>query len=461
MKNKSIFTLVAVLFSIVSLAQIDTTKVEILNTINETDSMRNSGSVKKVLDVITSDTIIPVVPIKDKDTLIKRETNNTYDVFIHLDSLGNYVKIDSVKRLTKLDSLKIKMESLLKPFYDIEYDSLTDEYEFTERYRMTVNWLTGDTTYIPLPKVKTYIAPIKNLTIDTLKVNSSIRVAQIDTTKYAAPPVWWEKRNSIGLDFNEAAFINWSSGGNNSISGLLKVDLVRLYKKLHLLWNNELYMRYGLNSQEDQELRKTEDRVEFISTFGYRRDTASNWFYSMKFNFKTQFTNGYKYPNTTDPISRLFSPAYLFLGAGSHYEIKQQKFSLYLSPVTLKSTFVFDDFLSNTGAFGVEPGEKSRNQFGFLLESSWNKEIFKNVLMTNKLGLYSDYLNNFGNVDVDWELNFTFRINKFMRASVGGHLIYDDDVKYKEDVNNDGNLETLGPRVQLKQFLGIGIMYRF
>ncbi len=458
MKNKSIFLLITLLFSVVTFAQIDSIKVDVLNTINHTDSLRNSGYVKKVLDMFMSDTISPIKP---RDTIKRFQLNDTIDVVIQLDSVGNYMKIDSVRRLTKLDSLRIKMESLLKPFYSIEFDSLKNDYTFKERYRMTVNDLTNDTTYIPLPKEKSYIAPIKNLVIDTVKVINPIKIAKIDTIKYADDPVWWDKRNSIGLDFNEAAFINWSSGGNNSISGLFKVDLVRLYKKLHLLWNNELYMRYGLNSQEDRELRKTEDKFEFKSIFGYRRDTVSNWFYSMKFNFKTQFTDGYKYPNTANPISRLFAPAYIFLGAGSHYEIKQQKFSLYLSPITLKSTLVFDESLSNSGAFGVEPGQKSRNEFGVLVESQWNKEIAKNVLMTNKLSLYSDYLNNFGNVDVDWELNFAFRINKFMRASIGGHLIYDDDVKYKEDINNDGTLETLGPRVQFKQFLGIGVMYRF
>lgn len=459
MKNKAAFSILVFLFTVNAFAQtIDSTKVNVIEAISNTDSLRNSGTVKKVLDMFMSDTISPVKP---RDSIKRFQLNDTLDVVIQLDSVGNYIKIDSVRRLTKMDSLKIKMESLLKPFYTIAYDSLTNEYTFAERYRMTVNKLTNDTTYISLPKEKSYIAPIKNLVIDTLKVVNPIKIAKIDTTKYADEPVWWEKRNSIGLDLNEAAFVNWSAGGNNSVSGLFKVDLVRLYKKLHLLWNNELYMRYGLNSQENRELRKTEDRFEFKSIFGYRRDTVSNWFYSIKFNFKTQFTNGYKYPNTENPISRMFAPAYVFLGAGSHYEIKQQKFSLYLSPITLKSTLVFDKDLSNGGAFGVTPGQRSRNEFGLLVESLWNKEIVKNVLMTNKLSLYSDYLNNFGNIDVDWELNFALRINKHMRASIGGHLIYDDDVKYKEDINNDGTLETLGARVQLKQFLGIGVMYRF
>lgn len=451
--------IIALLFSVSAFTQtIDSLKVDVIETISNTDSLRNSSTIRKVLDMFLSDTISPVTA---RDTIKRFQLNDTLDIVIYLDSVGNYMKIDSVRRLTKLDSLRIRMETLLKPFYTIAYDSLNNEYTFKDRYRMTVNGFTNDTTYIPLPKERNYIAPIKNLVIDTLKVVNPIKMAEIDTTKFADDPVWWSRRNSIGLDINEAAFVNWSAGGNNSVSGLFKVDLVRLYKKLHLLWNNEFYMRYGLNSQENRELRKTEDRFEFKSIFGYRRDTVSNWFYSVKFNFKTQFTNGYKYPNTDNPISRMFSPAYVFLGGGSHYEIKQQRFSLYLSPITLKSTLVFDKDLSNSGAFGVTPGKRSRNEFGFLLESLWNKEIIKNVLMTNKLSLYSDYLNNFGNIDVDWELNFAFRINKFMRASIGSHLVYDDDVKYKEDINNDGTLETLGARLQLKQVLGIGVTYRF
>ena len=458
MKVKSIFLVLVLLFPFVSFSQIDSTKVGVLNSINNTSPLRSSGSVNKVLDMFMSDTISPVKP---RDTIKRFQLNDTLDVVIQLDSVGNYMQIDSVRRMTKFDSLKVKMQTLLKPFYTIKFDSLSGEYVFTERYRMNVNKLTSDTTYIPLPKEKRYLAPIKSLVIDTLKVVNPIKIVKIDTTKFADDPVWWEKRNSIGLDINEAAFVNWSAGGNNSVSGLFKVDLVRMYKKLHLLWNNELYLRYGLNSQENRELRKTEDRFEYKSTIGYRRDTISNWFYSMKFNFKTQFTNGYKYPNTANPISRLFAPAYLFLGAGSHYEIKKQKFSLYLSPITLKSTLVFDDDLSNSGAFGVATGDRSRNEFGFLVESTWNKKLGKNALMVNKFSLYSDYLNKFGNIDIDWELNFTFKINKFMNASIGGQLVYDDDVKYKEDINNDGTLETLGARLQLKQSLGIGVMYRF
>ena len=81
--------------------------------------------------------------------------------------------------------------------------------------------------------------------------------------------------------------------------------------------------------------------------------------------------------------------------------------------------------------------------------------------MKNDLSLYSDYLRKFGNIDITYDLTFNFIINKFMKANLSAHLIYDDDIKYKEDTNGDGELELFGPRLQLKQLLGIGVAFTF
>ena len=122
---------------------------------------------------------------------------------------------------------------------------------------------------------------------------------------------------------------------------------------------------------------------------------------------------------------------------------------------------MLDEALSNDQAFGVKSGRKSRHEFGSLIQSAWDTEVFKNVTMSNRLSLYSDYLNNYGNIDINWELNFTLTVNKHIKANIGTHLIYDDDIKIKDDLNNDGVLETLGAKVQLKQLLGIGVLFSF
>ena len=307
--------------------------------------------------------------------------------------------------------------------------------------------------------------------IDTTKTEIIIE----DTTMVVNQEILilWTKKNAVGVTFNEVAFVNWNSGGNNSISALFFGNFQRKYQKKLLSWKTNASLRFGLNAQKVRGLRKTEDQLLFNSTFGYRRDSTSNFRYSAKFNFNTQFSNGYKYPNIEKPISKFMAPAYAFFGIGTEYSAPNEDLNVYLSPVTQKSTFVFDQTLANEGMFGVAPavhdeegniieeGKNVNTEFGVLLTSDFKKEIFTNVNLDNEVSIYSDYLNKFGNVDVDWQLNLNLVVNDFIKANIGSHLRYDDDVKVKKDTNNDGKLETLGSRIQFKQLLGVGMVYEF
>lgn len=293
------------------------------------------------------------------------------------------------------------------------------------------------------------------------------------TDKIPIVPVWFKTNKAI-LDFNEVAFVNWNSGGTNSISALLGARFARNYNLKNFNWNNSLIVRYGVNAQEDQVLRKTDDHFEVISNLGYRKDTLSNWFFSARFNFKTQLSNGYSYPDTSKPISRFMAPGYLFLGGGVEYGKNIKKMSLYFSPFTLKSTFVFDQDLADAGSFGVTPavvddqgnviahGDNLRTEFGILFTGVHETEVMENVVVNNSLSFYTDYINKFGNVDVDWVLSAEFKVNQFIRASFGSHLKYDDDVKTLEpsDTAEDEYVEK-GPKVQWKQLLGVGVVVDF
>jgi hypothetical protein len=294
---------------------------------------------------------------------------------------------------------------------------------------------------------------------------------KIITTKNTDTISNWKKKNTIGFDLTEIAFVNWSAGGTSSISGLLKGNFTRIYLRDNIKWHNELIVRYGMNKQDGIEMRKTDDALQFNSTFGYRQDTISNWYHSAKFSFNTQFTNGYAYPNTDLAISKPFAPAYTFMGIGAEYANKEKHIVVYISPLTLKNTVVLDQRLANQGAFGVKGatydadgnlitgGERSKTELGFLLTSKYKAEIFKNINLENRLSLYSDYINKFGNIDVDWQLQLDLVVNEYVKANIGTHLIYDDDIKAKKEVA--GEQVIIGPKVQLKQMLGVGLVYNF
>ena len=48
----------------------------------------------------------------------------------------------------------------------------------------------------------------------------------------------------------------------------------------------------------------------------------------------------------------------------------------------------------------------------------WEKIIFENIEMENRISLYSDYLNNFGNIDVDWRFQLEMTVNKYVKANM-------------------------------------------
>jgi hypothetical protein len=294
---------------------------------------------------------------------------------------------------------------------------------------------------------------------------STITTTKPDTISH------WTNKNILGIDISEIAFVNWSAGGTSAITGLLRGHLKRDYKDDYQVWASELIFRYGLNKQEGIELRKTDDVFRINSTYGFRKDSLSNWYHSAKFNFNTQFTNGYNYPNTENPISKPFAPAYTFLGIGSEYIYKPEKFNLYLSPLTLKNTAVLDQELANAGAYGVKKavydtagnliseGKQSKTELGILVTSYIEKEIFTNITLKNRLSLYTDYLHNFGNIDVDWQFYADLKVNQYVKANIGWNLVYDEDIDVIKEEN--GVKINEGPKIQLKQVLGIGLEYTF
>ncbi|NKI30996.1 DUF3078 domain-containing protein [Muricauda sp. DJ-13] len=331
-----------------------------------------------------------------------------------------------------------------------ERDSVFDQTNATQTDTIVIRW--------PQKKAKIVSRGLKDLTPEVLLVKPKTLVKKY---KKITPFSLWESQNQFSLNINEVAFVNWNAGGENSISGLANLNLARNYKFGNITWANELRLRYGINIQEGQGLRKTDDFIKFSSVFGYRKDSVTPWYASAKLNFNTQFSDGFRFPEEI-PISRFMAPGYLFLGGGVTFEPKDKKFILYVSPLTQKSTFVLDETLSNQGAFGVQRGEKTFTELGFLVTNSWEKEILKNILMNHRLTLYTDYIRSFGNVDFDWEMNFTLKVNQYVNANIGTHLIYDDDIKFDEVVAEDGTVTTPGtPRIQFKQLLGVGFVYKF
>lgn len=219
--------------------------------------------------------------------------------------------------------------------------------------------------------------------------------------------------------------------------------------------------------------------------------------------------------NTREMVSQFAAPAYLTISAGITYK-PVSWVQMYLSPVAGKLTFVnpaANVFNAKNGgegatAYGLEnPTDIYRAEFGWYFRGNLEKEVFKNVIVKTQLELFGNYLDNehvdnieatpidendltrgyyydpasrdqnsqIGtdgsgnpiyaydnrlNVDVNWQTWITFKINKYLQASLEWQLLYDYDVAIPE-FRNDG-ITTYSTRgVQFRQGFNLGVGYVF
>jgi hypothetical protein len=267
----------------------------------------------------------------------------------------------------------------------------------------------------------------------------------------------WYLGGSASLQFTQASFTNWSAGGENSIGLDAFADLMANYHKGKHTWGNTLSFGYGFNylgKGSEAKFTKTNDKVELTSTYGYGISKDNKWLFSVLINFKTQFSAGYNYPDDSTVISNFMAPGYLVAGVGITYA-PVKWFYLFMSPAAGRFTFVLDQALSDSGAFGVDRGKNVKGEFGPYIRSEMNKDLSKSINLATTVSLFSDYLKDFGNIDVTWDLILTLKVNKWLAASIACNLIYDDDTKIKIDPDKPGV-----PRTQFKELLGIGLSYK-
>ena len=267
------------------------------------------------------------------------------------------------------------------------------------------------------------------------------------------PEKWKNSGNALFL-VNQSSFSNWTSGGQSSISGTLKIDYNFNYSDNGWDWDTKVISNFGVNKISGSDfLKKTDDRIEINSVLGkkFNNDIIGRWSYSSFFNFQTQFAKGYRFgrdangnPNRTEK-SRFFSPATVQLGVGMYWK-KNKDLWVNLAPMTGKLILVNKRFTENLNEnqtyFGVKKGGNSRFELGASIRSYYKSEIFENVTMENRLSLYSDYLDRPQNIDFDCTFNFIMKVNQYVSTNLIFQFVYDDN-----EIR----------RVQVREVLGVGL----
>jgi len=272
-----------------------------------------------------------------------------------------------------------------------------------------------------------------------------------DTTKQT-----WKTGGLYNLNFNQAALSNWSAGGDKSaISLSTLMSLYAFYADGKNSWDNNLTLAYGFAQTTSLGARKTDDRIDLVSKYGY--DLGKKWYLSTLFNFRSQFTKGYNYPdqNTKVLTSNFLSPGYFLLSIGMDYK-PNDNFSFFISPLTDREVVVNNDSLASVGAFGVDSGKHSRFQLGSFASINYKTNVSKTATYVGKLDLFSDYLRRPQNITLYMTNVLSVKVTRLISMNLSVTMIYDNDIK---SVKSDGSVG--GPALQLQEIIGIGLAYQF
>jgi len=256
----------------------------------------------------------------------------------------------------------------------------------------------------------------------------------------------WTKSGNISFLLNQSAFNNWIAGGQGNVTGTLGLNYDFNLKKGNINWDNKLILAFGLTKIKGQDTQKSDDRIEWNSLLG--KKASGYWFYSAFLNFKTQFADDLD--KDTEGPTKFLSPGYLQFGPGMLWK-KSDNLKVNFAPATAKLVLVDNYFTTVPGYvdgayFGVDQGKSSRFEFGAAIGAYYKFNLMENVSMENVLNLYTNYLEDPQNVDLDYTMNIVMSINKYLSANLSFQTIYDDNAF-------EG--------FQTREVFGLGINYGF
>lgn len=262
----------------------------------------------------------------------------------------------------------------------------------------------------------------------------------------------WKRGGLLSLNLAQGSLSNWAAGGDNfslTVNGYFNYFF--FYKKDRHSWDNNIDVNLGYVQSTSLGGRKNDDRFDYLSKYGYKMDSVGKWYLSSLFNFRSQFFDGFTYSNNVGSLASAFlSPAYLILSVGFDYK-PTQNLSIFLSPLTSRSTFITNNELAAKGIYGIPAGHHGINEIGTFATVNYNNSIAKNVNYKGRMDLFSNYQSHPENIDIFMTNLFSFKINRFFSATYSLDLIYDDNIKLFGPNKNS-------PGLQTKSLIGIGFL---
>jgi len=274
----------------------------------------------------------------------------------------------------------------------------------------------------------------------------------------------------------------WSGGGlgSTTIAGILNTYSNKAYAN-GAAWDNSLRLDYGVAKVENtngENFTKSSDVFDFISKYGTPVKNSDKWFYSAAFNVLTQLTDTRTaFVEETGDYQQLIgvdeqgiygtnqsgflAPGDISLGLGFDYK-PNDNFSAFVGPTSVKLRVIADDAIANSLLFGNELGESTRFEAGASALANYNTSLLTDDMLSFQTGLklFSNYLEDPQNVDVNWNTVTSLNPWKFMTITYTTDLAYDDNKQFTTLANGEA-IGGVTEGIQFRNVLGIGLIHKF
>lgn len=261
----------------------------------------------------------------------------------------------------------------------------------------------------------------------------------------------WTKEANVLLQFSQNYISpNWYKGGSSSFAILSLLKGKINYHKDKFVWENTGEWRTGVATSPGDTLRKynvSEDLVRIYSKFGYQ--VMPKLYVSANAEFNTTLWNVWN-TNQTTAKTAFFTPMKLNVGAGIDYKpIKNM--SIVISPLTYRMTYAYygdESGRVDVTTFDIEAGKHIKNEVGSSLQLNWKWKPLREIAIETEFYFYTNY----HRVEIDWEVDCDFIINRFLTTRLMLHPRFDSAYIQSGDTR---------AKVQFKELLSIGFAHKF
>lgn len=265
----------------------------------------------------------------------------------------------------------------------------------------------------------------------------------------AKAEIGWKKGGSIGFNLSGLGLFNprvGAGGSNFGIGGL--GTIFSNYKGTKTFWTNDLNLqlaaqRVQVPGTTRRDFIKNLDVIRLNSRIGYSLK-GDKLFAALDAMAQTFLLP--TYPGNTlqpvkqgdDAIAAFFNPLILTIAPGIAYN-PNAHWTFFYSPASVRYILVADNAIAQLNIHGNEKDANTFLGLGSELKIGYTNKYYKDkVAVTSKLGLFSNYLNGPGNIDVLWNNGIDIEIFKGLSLGLLGELFYDNDMQVQVDRNDNG-----------------------